>query len=324
MSHDNVSASAAIALTEPDWLPLFDALNIGIILVDSSGQIILWNNWITRHSGVNKADAISLAIAKVFAEPLPASFLAAINRCISSKLPVVLSNALHKFPLPLFNLNGSGERISQSIILSPIKDSHGNLTCLIQITDSSNSIKREKMLRDHSETHKKDATTDPLTGIYNRRFFDSHYKLAMGQAQRQKSTLSLLMLDIDFFKNYNDHYGHPAGDVAIIAVANCIRGTIKRSSDLAARYGGEEFIILLPNSTPIAAQILAENIRSAVVELNIPHLNSLIAKHITVSIGVSSFLPGTIVDATTFIKNTDLALYAAKQKGRNQVQYLPL
>ncbi len=111
---------------------------------------------------------------------------------------------------------------------------------------------------------------------------------------------------------------------AIIAVATCIRTTMKRSSDMVARYGGEEFIVLLPNSTPAAAQMLAENIRSAVEDLKIPHLNSLIAKHMTVSIGVSSFLPGMVVDATTFLKNTDLALYAAKQKGRNQVQFLPL
>ncbi len=307
-----------------DWAQLFDALNIGVILVDGSGNVLLWNEWIARHSGVSRATAINHPLTEIFTEPLPAPFIAAIKRTITTKLPVVLSNALHKFPLPLYNLNGTGERISQSVILNPIKDSAGEFNCLIQVTDSTTAIKREKMLRDHSETHKKDATTDPLTGVYNRRFFDSHYKLEMNQAQRQKSTLSLLMLDIDFFKNYNDHYGHPAGDAAIIAVANCMRNTIKRSSDLVARYGGEEFIVLLPNSTPTAAQMLAENIRSAIADLKMPHLNSLIANHLTVSIGVSSFLPGMVVDATTFLKNTDLALYAAKQKGRNQVQYLPL
>jgi diguanylate cyclase (GGDEF)-like protein/PAS domain S-box-containing protein len=314
-----------IAPHEPvEWELMFDALNIGLILVNQQGRILLWNDWIAKYSGIKADKVLYLPLTDAFSEPLPRPFIAAINRAISTKLPIVLSNALHKFPLPLFNYNGLGERISQSIILSPIKQKQGELVCLIQVTDSSTSIKREKMLRDHSELHKKDATTDALTGLYNRRFFDAQYATQLSQAQRQNSTLSLLMLDIDYFKNYNDHYGHPAGDSAIVAVANCIKGKLQRSSDLAARYGGEEFIVMLPNSTASVAQTFAENIRQAICELKIAHVNSMIASHMTVSIGVSSCLPGMIVDKITFLKNTDLALYAAKQKGRNQVQYLPL
>ena len=307
-----------------DWAQLFDALNTGIILVDSKGHVLLWNDWMSRHSGVDSEQILNYHLSDAFSETLPKSFIAAINRALSSRLPVVLSNALHKFPLPLFSTAGSGERISQSIVLSPLKQAQGELICLIQVTDSSTSIKREKMLRDHSELHKKDASTDPLTGLYNRRFFDAQYAIQMMQAQQQHTTLSLIMLDVDYFKNYNDHYGHIAGDSAIIAVANCIRSKLQRSSDLAARYGGEEFVIMLPNSTPAVAQSIAENIRKAVTDLKIAHINSMIASHITVSLGVSSCLPGVKVDTVTFLKNTDLALYAAKQKGRNQVQYLPL
>ncbi|MET3108283.1 diguanylate cyclase (GGDEF)-like protein [Oxalobacteraceae bacterium GrIS 2.11] len=305
-----------------EWNQLFDALNIGLILIDQTGCVLLWNDWIAKHSSVTADQVLNQPLVNAFLEPLPKPFIAAINRAISTKLPVVLSNALHKFPLPLFN--PGGERISQSIILSPIKQAGGNLTCLIQVTDSSTSIKREKMLRDHSELHKKDATTDPLTGLYNRRFFDAQYANQLSLAQRQNTTLSLLMLDIDYFKNYNDHYGHPAGDSVIIAVGNCIKSHLQRSSDLAARYGGEEFIVMLPNSTESVAQLFAEIIRKAVCDLNIAHINSLVANHLTISIGVSSCLPGKAADTVTFLKNTDLALYAAKQKGRNQVQYLPL
>jgi diguanylate cyclase (GGDEF)-like protein len=305
-----------------EWESLFDALNIGLILVDSKCCVLLWNDWIAKFSNITADTARNRPLVDVFTEALPKPFIAAINRAVSTKLPVVLSNALHKFPLPLFNSNG--ERMAQSIILSPIKQKNGELVCLIQVTDSSTSIKREKMLRDHSELHKKDATIDALTGLYNRRFFDNQYATQLSQAQRQNTTLSLLMLDIDYFKNYNDHYGHPAGDSAIIAVANCIKSKLQRSSDLAARYGGEEFIVMLPNSTASVAQSFAENIRQAVHELNIAHVNSLIANRLTISIGVSSCLPGMVVDKVTFLKNTDLALYAAKQKGRNQVQYLPL
>lgn len=314
----------SVAHNQIEFETLFDALNIGLILVDKQGSVLLWNDWIANYSGITFTQARNVKLIDAFSVPLPVPFIAAINRALSTKLPVVLSTALHKFPLPLFNPNGTGERISQSIIVSPIKQKQGELVCLIQVTDSSTSIKREKMLRDHSESHKKDATTDPLTGLYNRRFFDAQYAIQLAQAQRQNSTLSLLMLDIDYFKNYNDHYGHPAGDSAIIAVGNCIKGKLQRSSDLAARYGGEEFIVMLPNSTASVAQSFAENIRHAVSELKIAHVNSMIASHMTISIGVSSCLPGMIVDQITFLKNTDLALYAAKQKGRDQVQYLPL
>ncbi len=306
------------------WPQLFDALNIGVIVVDQACHVLMWNAWMARHSGIDPQQGLHRHLADVFTESLPKPFLAAINRALSTKLPVVLSNALHKFPLPLFNVNGGGERISQSIILNPLLTGQGQLVCMIQVTDSSTAIKREKMLRDHSELHKREATTDALTGLYNRRFFDAQFANQLVQAQRQGTTLSLIMLDIDYFKNYNDHYGHIAGDSAIIAVADCIRKRLQRSSDLAARYGGEEFIVMLPNSTATVAQNFAESTRQAITELNIHHINSMIANHITISVGVSCCMPGMKVDTVTFLKNTDLALYAAKQKGRNQVQYLPL
>jgi diguanylate cyclase (GGDEF)-like protein/PAS domain S-box-containing protein len=307
-----------------EWELLFNTLNIGVILLDSQGRVLFWNDWVAQHSGLKFDKVSNHTLSEAFPEPLPKSFTSAIDRTFSSQLPCVLSTALHQSPLPLFNLNGSGERIAQALVLNPVKQPQGELACLIQIIDSSTSLKREKMLRDHSESHKRDATIDPLTGLYNRRFFDSQYAIQLAQAQQQNTTLSLIMLDIDYFKNYNDHYGHPAGDSAIIAVANCIKSKLQRGSDLAARYGGEEFIVMLPNSTVAVAQTLAENIRLAVRELNINHMHSLISKYLTVSVGVSSCLPSVVVDKVTFLKNTDLALYAAKQKGRNQVQYLPL
>ena len=307
-----------------DWPQVFDALNTGIILVDQNGCVLLWNNWMARYSGIQSPQVLNLHLTEVFSEPLPKPFIAAINRALTIKLPVVLSNALHKFPLPLFNVNGTGERIFQSIVLNPVKQANGELICLIQVTDFSTSIKREKMLRERSLLHEKDATTDPLTGLYNRRFFDAQFASQLIQAQRQDTALSLLMLDIDYFKNYNDQYGHPAGDSAIIAIGNCIRNKLQRSSDLVARYGGEEFIVMLPNCNVEMAQSIAENIRKAVSELKITHTTAISASHMTITIGVSSCLPGMKVDSDTLLKNTDLALYAAKRKGRNQVQYLPL
>ena len=129
-------------------------------------------------------------------------------------------------------------------------------------------------------------------------------------------------MDIDFFKHYNDHYGHPAGDAALIAVANCLKMMMQRGTDMAARYGGEEFIIVLPNFGPAKAELFAETIRVAINELNIRHHASEVNDYITVSIGISSYLPKTICNEATLLNTTDLALYQAKQKGRNRVQYL--
>lgn len=307
-----------------DWWQLVDSLDIGIVLVNQHSQVQFWNQWMVRFSGLDAPAAQDQTIAEVFGVALPNAFNAAISRCLLTRLPVVLSNALHKFPLPLSHTKGAGERISQSIILKPLKQSDGQPLCLIQITDASTSIKREKILRNHSEMHKKDATTDSLTGLYNRRFFDAQYQIQLFQAQRQRTTLSLIMLDIDYFKNYNDHYGHPAGDSAIVAVVQCIRSKLQRQSDLAARYGGEEFIVLLPNASADAAQMVAESIRQAVDDLKLPHDTSLVAGHLTISVGVSTCLVDMPVNPASFLNQADLALYAAKQNGRNQIQYLPL
>ena len=307
------------------WEQIFDSVNLGLILVDNDGMVLLWNDWIARHSGINSDCAIDRPFTKVFSNPLPPSFVTAINTALKSGLPLVLSNALHKSPLPLYSQTATGtvmDRMHQSITITPIRSTNQDCFCLVQIADSSTSIKREKILRLHSETHKKEASTDSLTGIFNRRFFDEHYKLELSRAQRMQTPMSLVMLDIDFFKNYNDYYGHPSGDSALISVANCLKTMMQRSSDMAARYGGEEFIMVLPNFTQEKAQLFALAILAAVNKLNIPHRKSKVSDHITVSIGVSTYLPDAQCDALTLLNTVDLALYKAKQNGRNQIHYL--
>lgn len=303
------------------------AINIGLIVVDSQENILLWNDWIVRQSAISKNQAINGKLSEVFQEPISNAFLAALRNTLSYGLPAVLSNALHRSPLPLFaseDAQQKGVRMHQSISITPLATSDGKRCCLIQITDSTTSIKREKMLRSHSDMLKRDATTDSLTGIYNRRFFDEHYKMALGQSARQKMPLSVFMVDIDFFKEYNDYYGHPAGDKALIKVASNLKAQLARSSDVLARYGGEEFILMLPNMPQEYALAFADKLRLAIWSLALPHQKSRIGQQISVSIGISTYDQDNEGATLALIEAADAALYKAKQNGRNQVCFMPL
>lgn len=163
------------------------------------------------------------------------------------------------------------------------------------------------------------ATQDGLTHIANRRHFDDFLQQEWGRCLRQKQPLSLLMLDVDHFKAFNDTYGHPAGDQALIEVAAVCEANTERSSDLAARYGGEEFAIILTNTDTAGAMKIAEDVLLATRSLAIPHKESPAAEVLTISIGVATFSPSFDTTPEELIKAADTALYIAKDSGRNQV-----
>jgi diguanylate cyclase (GGDEF)-like protein len=160
---------------------------------------------------------------------------------------------------------------------------------------------------------------DGLTEIPNRRRFEDVFAKESGRAARNRSPLTLAMVDVDFFKQYNDHYGHAMGDRALQAVAAALRDSLKRPADLAARYGGEEFVMVLPETDAEAGRGVAERARIAVEEINIPHLFSTAADHVTVSIGVAVLYPESDISPETALKIADQNLYRAKQEGRNRV-----
>lgn len=160
---------------------------------------------------------------------------------------------------------------------------------------------------------------DGLTGIANRRRFDEVVEIEWRRMIREKTFLSLILCDLDFFKPFNDHYGHQAGDSCLKKVANAIKNTLNRSSDMAARYGGEEFVVILPNTDIQGAEHIAESIRKAIENLNIEHVKSHAAAHVTLSLGVSSVIPSPDLSIEHLIGTADSALYLAKHQGRNQV-----
>jgi len=165
------------------------------------------------------------------------------------------------------------------------------------------------------------ATTDALTELPNRRCFDERYDLLWRNAMRQGKPLSVLMADIDWFKAYNDTYGHQGGDDCLKKVADTLRQEPKRATDLVARYGGEEFTIVLPDTGAKAAQQVAERLRSGVEALNIPHQGSPLHK-VTISVGVAMMIPTAGQSSFALIKLSDDALYVAKNSCRNRVAYV--
>lgn len=162
---------------------------------------------------------------------------------------------------------------------------------------------------------------DAVTGISNRRYFDSIIAIEWNRALRIGNYLSLIMVDIDFFKNYNDTYGHQAGDVCLRRVANTLSGTVKRAGDITARYGGEEFAIILPDTSREDSALVSEKLRKNIESLGIVHESSSVSDKVTISLGYASVIPSRKSSPDDLIIMADRALYQAKKGGRNQVRY---
>jgi diguanylate cyclase (GGDEF)-like protein len=163
------------------------------------------------------------------------------------------------------------------------------------------------------------STTDGLTGIENRRMFDGSIQSEWSRAIRYKKPLSLILCDIDFFKRYNDHYGHQEGDICLQNIAKVLREHARRGGDIAARYGGEEFAVIMPDTDEDNAEKLAIQMHDAISELKIPHEASQISDIVTASFGVASTIPTREQTYNRLIKYADISLYKAKTMGRDQV-----
>jgi len=160
--------------------------------------------------------------------------------------------------------------------------------------------------------------TDALTGIANRRNFDEKIISECKRSKREKDTLSLLLIDVDYFKNFNDLYGHQKGDECLVNVAQIINKHARRANDLAARIGGEEFALIFPGIDENNALKLADSMVQEISKKHIPHLKSEITDHLTISIGVASIMPANDENWEQLVSKADAALYRSKRNGRNQ------
>jgi diguanylate cyclase (GGDEF)-like protein len=181
------------------------------------------------------------------------------------------------------------------------------------------------------------ATVDALTGIANRRRFDEVLETEWLRARRTQQPLALVMVDIDHFKQFNDHYGHPAGDTCLQAIAHALQSTCRRPGDLVARHGGEEFMMLLPDTDMSGAEHVAQRLLDAVLALEIPHADSVTSRYVTISAGLACYEPVRLRELTdtqprlqvkaaaqSLVEAADRALYLAKKEGRTRANALDL
>jgi diguanylate cyclase (GGDEF)-like protein len=204
-----------------------------------------------------------------------------------------------------------GRRLYLAIDAGPIYDDAGELIAVVQ---TLRDITAQKQAQADLEAL---ATRDGLTGLANRRSFDVRFAEEAKRATRDRAPLSLLMMDVDFFKLYNDSNGHQKGDECLRAIAQAIAATLWRETDFCARYGGEEFTVVMPNTPLSGAMLIAERLRMAIEALRIVHTDSAAATNVTLSIG-GVVAVGLEINPERLIAAADAALYRAKRAGRNR------
>jgi diguanylate cyclase (GGDEF)-like protein/PAS domain S-box-containing protein len=206
-----------------------------------------------------------------------------------------------------------GTQLYLAIDAGPIYDAAGQLLAVVETLRDMSSHKKAQTELERLANH------DGLTGIFNRRGFDERLHNEWSRTSREKQPLSLIMIDVDHFKRFNDTYGHQAGDDCLKKVATVLEQQTYRPSDMAARYGGEEFAMILPSIDEDGASVVANRIRESIAALAIPHSASGAIRVVTVSVGVATARPVQGGKADELIRRADEALYQAKGAGRNRV-----
>jgi diguanylate cyclase (GGDEF)-like protein len=291
------------------------------VLLDADCRVTVWNSWMERHSGHAATSVLGQSFFTLFPELNGKRIDSAVRQALRDNFPSVLSQTLHKAPFPLYisaAARAAGELMQQAVAVTPLEVPGAGRWCLIQITDVSVAVARERLLRDQALELRSQTFSDGLTGIANRRHFDVAMEKEVRRAKRAGTPLSLLMIDIDAFKPYNDHYGHQQGDECLIRVAAALARMLQRPFDLIARYGGEEFAVILPDMDGEQSLRMAEMMRQTIVGLQIPHAESQHGEYVTVSIGLAT-QRGETGDIAYLMGAADRALYSAKRAGRNRV-----
>lgn len=301
-------------------LRVLNLIDCGVIVLDREGCILVWNGWLVPRSGRGAARVQGHALIDVFPDlrgsRVEAAILAALLEGTTTEHVPPSSN---RSPFPLREPGSfDGALIDQAIAVTPF-DEEGQRYCVIEIRDVSGVAVRERRLLEHAESLRARSYIDGLTGIANRRHFDVALDRELRRALRGDGTLALLLVDIDSFKAYNDHFGHQQGDSCLTLVAQELAGMLKRPADLGARYGGEEFAAVLPDTTLEQARVLADRIRAHIAGLGLEQAPAAHHPNVTLSIGVAAFDRERLKEPEALIEAADKALYAAKRGGRNRV-----
>lgn len=306
---------------------LIETLAIPVFVLDSNAHVLIWNRACERLTGVPADEIVGTNDhwRSFYDHPRPTlADLVLQNRTdevrhIYPRHGKPQAASSHLSVETWCDMPRAGKRRYLAADASPIFDQHGQLSAVVE---SLRDLTEEKMAQMALE---KLATRDGLTGLANRRCFDDTLNAEWQRALRQRQPLSLLMVDVDNFKAYNDAHGHLGGDECLKRIATAVASEM-RANDLVARYGGEEFAVILPNQSLKGAAIVAERIRRRVELLRVPlYASEGVApiQHVTVSIGAATAIAGPDNDASQLVGIADAALYRAKHLGRNRIS-LPL
>lgn len=277
----------------------------GIILINFSGTIVECNPQIQRMLGYREEQLLDRDIHTLYNPDDLIRHPSQLEKLKNGKV-VFIERQLKTSQDTYLQCEQSGKRISDRLIILIYRDITERKVADMALAEANQMLQQL-------------AVQDGLTGIPNRRKFDGTLCSEWYRLQREKKQLGVILCDIDYFKQYNDHYGHQKGDECLKKVAAILRTTVHRPSDLIARYGGEEFVALLPNTGMEACMIIAEKMRISVENLVIEHIESRVSSTLTMSFGVATIVPDGEFNADRILIPADKALYRAKENGRNTV-----
>lgn len=283
---------------------VFASTSEGIFVADANGVILSVNPAFEQITGYGAGEAVGNTPRMLKSGKHDQAFYAHIWNSILKE---------GVWQGEIWDRRRNGEVYPQDMTISAIRDENGFIRKFAAIfSDITERKKVEEQLRYLS-------MRDGLTTLFNRRTFDEELENEWRRALRAPAPLSLIILDIDYFKFFNDTYGHQDGDRCLRAVANVVGASVRRTGDLTARYGGEEFVVLLPMTAAADAATIAEKIRNNVISLDIGHESSQASSVVTVSIGVGTVMPSRDQSPADLFRMADHALYSAKSEGRNRV-----
>ena len=310
----NSRTAAALAEREKLWRTIINTSPDGITIASLDGVILQVSSRVSTMFGYESVDEIIGSNIFDFFDP---AWHARANIMIGE-----LVKGAHTGAVEFLMIRKDGSTLFIEINAEILRDDNGNPRALFFIErDITERKQAEEMLDEYNQKLEALSITDGLTGLANRRHFDETLAQEYSRHARSEAALSLILLDIDYFKAFNDTYGHVKGDDCLRAVAGVIAGCTNRTMDLAARYGGEEFACILPETDLGGAIAIAENIRHSIQALAIPHKGSMVADAVTASLGVTTVRYIAQQSVEDILSQVDALLYLAKSSGRNRIEY---
>jgi len=318
---DRKRAEDALRESEETYKTILMASPDDITIADLSGRLIMFSDAAPEMFGYDPEDGPGMSVM---------DFIVPEDRERAQANIMKLLHDNHHGPNEYRAIRKDGSCFDIEVKNALIRDRQGNPFRMVLIARDITSRKQaEKQIQElvrqlelERDLAQQNSMTDSLTGLSNRRFFDNALKAEFSRHKRSLSHLCLIMLDVDHFKKYNDHYGHPAGDECLRQIASALKSVVERAPDIVARYGGEEFVVILTTTDRQGVEVMAERIAESVRRLALPHAKSDICEYVTISQGIALAADHVLIDGVQLVALADQALFLAKKNGRNRYEIM--